>query len=93
MPLSAMVINQKPEICEDVSQPLLTLFQDYTFQRDGQRLYPFRHQAETFKLVGQEQKDVFLVAGTASGKTLAIAIPLFWKARSLGDGGDDGRAG
>lgn len=79
MPLSAMVINKKPEICEDVSQPLLTLFQDYTFQRDGQRLYPFRHQAETFKLVGQEQKDVFLVAGTASGKTLAIAIPLFWK--------------
>ena len=79
MPVSAKVINRQPEICEDASQPLLDLFQDYTFQRDGRRLYPFRHQAETFKLVGQEQKEVFLVAGTASGKTLAIAIPLFWK--------------
>ncbi|MDM7913536.1 MAG: DEAD/DEAH box helicase, partial [Methanotrichaceae archaeon] len=56
-------------------------FQDYTFSRDGQRHYPFKHQAETFRLVGLENKEAFLVAGTASGKTLAIAIPLFWKLR------------
>jgi hypothetical protein len=79
MPISLVVTNKQPEICNDVHQPLLDLFQDFTFKRDGKRLLPFLHQAEAFKLVGQEQKEVFLVAGTASGKTLAIAIPLFWK--------------
>lgn len=79
MPISMVVTNKQPEICDDVPQPLLDFFQDFTFKRDGQRLYPFKHQAKVFKLVGQDQKEVFLVAGTASGKTLAIAIPLFWK--------------
>jgi ERCC4-related helicase len=79
MPISMVVTNKQPDISEDVPQPLLDLFQDFTFKRDGQRLYPFKHQAKVFKLVGQDQKAVFLVAGTASGKTLAIAIPLFWK--------------
>ncbi|MFB3764874.1 MAG: DEAD/DEAH box helicase [Methanotrichaceae archaeon] len=79
MPISMVVTNRQPKICEDASQPLLGLFQDFTFKRDGQRLYPFMHQVEVFKLVSQDQKEVFLVAGTASGKTLAIAIPLFWK--------------
>lgn len=79
MPIYVTVTNRQPEIYENVPKPLLDLFQDFTFKRDGQRLYPFKHQAEVFKLVGQEQKEVFLVAGTASGKTLAIAVPLFWK--------------
>ncbi len=79
MPISMIVTNKQPEISEDVPQQLLDLFQDYTFNRDGQRHYPFEHQAETFRLVGLENKEAFLVAGTASGKTLAIAIPLFWK--------------
>lgn len=79
MPISMVVTNKQPEISKDVPRPLLDLFQDYTFGRDGQRHYPFKHQAEAFRLVGLENKEVFLVAGTASGKTLAIAIPLFWK--------------
>ena len=79
MSISMVVTNRPPEISEDVPKALLDLFQDFTFRRDKQRLYPFKHQAEVFKLVSQEQNDVFLVAGTASGKTLAIAIPLFWK--------------
>ncbi len=79
MSISLVVTNKQPDICEDVSQPLLDLFQDFTFHRDGKRYFPFLHQAEAFKLVGMEQKNVFIVAGTASGKTLAIAIPLFWK--------------
>lgn len=79
MPISMVVTNKQPEISEDVPRPLLDLFQDYTFGRDGQRHYPFKHQAEAFRLVGLENKEAFLVAGTASGKTLAIAIPLFWK--------------
>ena len=79
MTISIKVTNQQPEICEDVPEDLLDLFQEYTFRRDGKRLYPFKHQAEVFKLVGQKQKEVFLVAGTASGKTLAISIPLLWK--------------
>jgi len=79
MPIDMVVTNIQPDICEDVPQPLLDLFQDFTLLRDGQRHYPFKHQAEAFKIVGQEQREVFLVAGTASGKTLAIAIPLFWK--------------
>jgi len=74
-----VVTNKQPEISDNVPQPLLELFQDYTIHRDGQRYYPFKHQAEAFKLVGLENKETFLVAGTASGKTLAIAVPLFWK--------------
>ena len=79
MPLSVMVTNKQSEISENVPRPLLDLFQHYTFYKDGQRYYPFEHQAETFRLVGLENKEAFIVAGTASGKTLAIAIPLFWK--------------
>lgn len=79
MPISMLVTNTQPEIYEDVPQPLLDLFQDYTFYKDGKIYYPFEHQAKTFGLVGLENKEAFLVAGTASGKTLAIAIPLFWK--------------
>ena len=58
------------------------MFLEFTQRSYGQRLYPFRHQEEVFKLVGQENREVFLVAGTASGKTLAIAIPLFWKLKA-----------
>ncbi|NMB85370.1 MAG: ATP-dependent RNA helicase SrmB [Methanosaeta sp. PtaB.Bin018] len=79
MPISMVVTNKQPEISEDVPRSILNLFQDYTFSRDGQRHSPFKHQAETFRLVGLENKEAFLVAGTASGKTLAIAVPLFWK--------------
>lgn len=75
MILTMLVENQPPETSGEVSPPLLELFQEYT----GDEYLPFKHQAEAFHLVGHEGKESFLVAGTASGKTLAIAIPLFWK--------------
>lgn len=74
MSSSVFVINQPPNTNADVSRPLLELFQAYV----GQGAAPFKHQAETFRLV-EEDSEVFLVAGTAAGKTLAIAIPLFHK--------------
>lgn len=75
MPLTMMVENQPPETSGEVSKPILDLFQKYV----AGNYLPFRHQAEAFHLVGEEDKEVFLVAGTASGKTLAIAVPLFLK--------------
>lgn len=81
MPLSILVTNQSPDIDDDVSQPLRELFQAYTRARDGQ-VYPlFRHQAEVFRLI-EEDREVFLVAGTAAGKTLAISVPLFHKLKT-----------
>lgn len=42
---------------------------------------PFIHQAEVFKEIDNDQ-EVFLVAGTAAGKTLAVSIPLFNKLKT-----------
>jgi superfamily II DNA/RNA helicase len=39
---------------------------------------PFPHQIQAFHHV-LEDKELFLVAGTASGKTLAVGAPLFYK--------------
>src|SRR5688572_27531568 len=45
---------------------------------DDSRAEPLSHQAEAFsKVLGGEA--VRLVAGTASGKTLSVALPLFEK--------------
>lgn len=77
MPLSVLVTNQPPVTNSDVPQPMLELFQAYS----GQAYAPFEHQARTFRLV-ENDKEVFLVAGTAAGKTLAIAVPLFHKLRT-----------
>lgn len=40
-------------------------------------LHPFEHQNQAFDVVANQQKALYLIAGTASGKTLAIALPLF----------------
>jgi ATP-dependent helicase YprA (DUF1998 family) len=74
MPLVILVTNQPPFPGAHVSPSLLALFQTCI----GQDLIPFQHQAEAFQLVA-EDKEVFLVAGTAAGKTLAVAVPLFHK--------------
>jgi len=74
MALSVLITNQPPFADDCVPQPLLELFQEYV----GQNQAPFEHQAETFRLA-VEDKEIFLVAGTAAGKTLAIAVPLFYK--------------
>lgn len=80
MPLIFKVTNQPPEQAklDETLLPLIKLFQSYTKAKDGQYYPLFRHQAEVFNLVMQD-KDAFLVAGTAAGKTLSIAIPLFYK--------------
>jgi len=76
MSLTIQVTNQPPDTDANVEQPLLELFQAYA----GQNCVPFQHQAEAFRLVANDQ-EVFLVAGTAAGKTLAVAVPLFDKLR------------
>lgn len=78
MSLSILVTNQLPETDDNVPQPLIELFQAYIRAKDGQDYPLFRHQAEVFRLV-MEDREVFLVAGTAAGKTLAIAVPLLHK--------------
>lgn len=78
MPLSVLVTNQPPETDENVPESVMNLFQSYTRVKYGEMLIPFRHQAEVFRRVLSDQ-EVFLVAGTAAGKTLAIAVPLFHK--------------
>jgi len=81
MPLSVLVTNQPPDIDNDVPRPMLELFQEYTRTPDGRASSPFRHQVEVFQLVMGNQ-EVFLVAGTAAGKTLAVAVPLFNKLKT-----------
>jgi len=80
MSLSILVTNQPPDADDNVPRPLEELFQDYTQATDGRVYSLFRHQAEVFRLLAADQ-EVFLVAGTAAGKTLAIAVPLFQKLR------------
>lgn len=38
---------------------------------------PFSHQKEAFDIVAKQRKSLYMVAGTAAGKTLAIGLPLF----------------
>ncbi|ACX52866.1 DEAD/DEAH box helicase domain protein [Ammonifex degensii KC4] len=80
MPLSVIVTNQPPEIDKNVPEPVMELFQAYTRAKCGKTHLPFCHQAEVFRRVLNDQ-EVFLLAGTAAGKTLAIAVPLFYKLR------------
>jgi len=80
MSLSILVTNQPPATDNDVPQPLKELFEEYTQATDGRIYSLFRHQAEVFRALAKDQ-EVFLVAGTAAGKTLAIAVPLFQKLR------------
>ena len=77
MPLTIRVTNQPTDTDANVEQPLLELLRVYA----GQKCVPFHHQAEVFRLIAEGQ-EVFLVAGTAAGKTLAIAVPLSEKLRT-----------
>jgi len=80
MPLSILVTNKPPDTGNVGPQGLLELFQKCTNTPVGKDCFPFRHQAEVFRLIDQD-REVFLVAGTAAGKTLAVAVPLFQKLR------------
>lgn len=76
--MEIIVTNQPPESDANVPPPLMELFQKYTLKKYGEEFPPFTHQAEVFRQV-DAGKEVFLVAGTAAGKTLAVAVPLFKK--------------
>ncbi|MCP4421569.1 MAG: DEAD/DEAH box helicase family protein [Chloroflexi bacterium] len=43
----------------------------------GNKIRPFSHQQEAFDVVAKQQKSLYMIAGTASGKTLAVGLPLF----------------
>ncbi|MGB9880987.1 MAG: DEAD/DEAH box helicase, partial [Anaerolineae bacterium] len=81
MTVSITVTNTQPNITSDVPEPLLRLFQNYTRAEYKEKFLPFEHQANVFNAIEQNQ-EVFLVAGTASGKTLGVAVPLFYKLAS-----------
>ena len=74
--MEIIVTNQRPKSDTDVPTPLMELFQKYTLKKSGEAFPPFVHQAEAFRQIYAD-KEVFLVAGTAAGKTLAVAVPLF----------------
>ena len=76
--MEIVVTNQSPENDANIPRPLINLFQEYTLEKYGEKFPPFAHQAEVFRQIDAD-KEVFLVAGTAAGKTLAVAIPLFKK--------------
>ena len=77
--MEIIVTNQSPEVDADVPPALMVLFQEYMSKKNGEEEFlPFMHQAEVFRQIDAD-KEVFLVAGTAAGKTLAVAVPLFKK--------------
>ena len=77
------VTNQPPESDVNVPPPLMELFQKYTLKKYGKKFPPFTHQAAVFRQIDVD-KEIFLVAGTAAGKTLAVAVPLFHKLQNGG---------
>lgn len=76
---SINVCNIPPKSVKKVPEDELKLFQKYMLQKTGKAgLLPFEHQAIAFDSIKQN-KNITLVAGTAAGKTLAVAIPIFAK--------------
>ena len=73
------VSNEGPRNSTQADQTLLNLFHHYTREVYNEQYDPFEHQAEVFRLIGEEDKSVMLVAGTAAGKTLSVGVPLFRK--------------
>jgi DEAD/DEAH box helicase domain-containing protein len=82
--ISVLVQNPPPQTEQGVAPPLMNLFQQYHSEVSAIKhpVFPFEHQAQVFRLVGEENQEAYLVAGTASGKTLAIAVPMFYKLRT-----------
>ncbi|MBC7084473.1 MAG: DEAD/DEAH box helicase [Firmicutes bacterium] len=78
MRLTLCVTNTAPEPAEHAPPRSLSLFQEYAAKEYGQVVHPFEHQAAAFELI-EGGEDVYLIAGTASGKTLAVAVPLLAK--------------
>ncbi len=79
--LDLLVTSQPPEqaVEGDVDPSLLALFRSVIRSTGA---LPYTHQAETFTHVRSDH-EVALVAGTAAGKTFAIALPILAKACTL----------
>jgi DEAD/DEAH box helicase domain-containing protein len=77
MSVEVQVTNRPPGFEEDVPSSMLELFRAVLNVPNAR---PFTHQAESFRL-HQALSETFLVAGTAAGKTLAVAVPIFDKLR------------
>ena len=74
--MELLVKNIGPEFNSKLlNEEHLTVVRKYF---DDQDALPFTHQVEVFNRVSDDE-NIFLVAGTAAGKTLAISIPLFQK--------------
>ncbi|MCL6520495.1 MAG: DEAD/DEAH box helicase [Armatimonadetes bacterium] len=75
--IRAIVQNTRPifENKRRVRKEHLILLRSYLGRED---VLPFEHQNDVFHIISKD-KEVMLTAGTASGKTLAVAIPLFCK--------------
>ncbi len=78
MSLKITVTNEPPiqaDSTDNINPDLLAHFREYM---EGASIWPFKHQADAFAAVLADQQ-LRLVAGTAAGKTLAVALPLFHK--------------
>jgi DEAD/DEAH box helicase domain-containing protein len=78
--IEVVASNDAPDHVDEanVKSTLLTAFRSVMPSEIRKSATPFTHQACVFNEVW-EGKEVRLVAGTAAGKTLAIAVPLFEK--------------
>ena len=78
MSFEIRVTNEPPQQTDvphdAATRPMLDIFQAYA----GLSARPYVHQAEVWERLAANQ-TAFIVAGTASGKTLAAAVPLFYK--------------
>lgn len=70
------------EPASGIDPQVLSLFRSMMDPSDRETVLPYIHQASAFVEVLAD-REVALVAGTASGKTLAIATPLFHKVFAL----------
>lgn len=72
-----VVTNEPPkgQRCEGLPKRLLEIFRAGA---ESQSAEPFLHQTQAFDRI-LSNDELFLVAGTASGKTLAVGAPLFYK--------------
>lgn len=78
MPITLTVTNQPPPIDDDVPSDLSSFYQAYMRTILGSVFQLFRHQTSVFRHI-MANKEVFLIAGTAAGKTLSVSVPLFFK--------------
>lgn len=73
--IELMVYNTLPSVGDCMFADEVNLFRSYI---GDDEVCPYVHQAEAFNRIHQGD-NVTMVAGTAAGKTLAVAVPLFVK--------------